>query len=135
MFLNRFYPSSEGFLLNLVDKDDLFGYVFSGFALVRIGDVKYYVSYNKPSEDPLFIKVTPELVDVFRPKVKGQSNLSGFIKLFSKFQVIRAHYQDTEEAWKRVKAELAKEEFKETLEIFSVTIATLINKLFPGFIA
>ena len=131
--IKRFYPSSEGFLLDLVDKEDLFGYVFSGFAEVTIDGVKCYVSYNKPGADLLIIRGTPEVEEVLRAKVEGQNNLSAFTKLYAKFAVIRAHYQDTEEAWKRVKAELEKEEFKETLENYSVTIATLINKMFPGF--
>lgn len=129
----RFYPSSEGFLLDLVDKEDLFGYVFSGFAEVTINGVKYYVSYNKPGEDPFIIRGTQEVEEVLREKVVGQNNLSAFTKLYAKLAVIRAHYQDTEEARKRVEVELEKVEFKETLENYSVTLATLIKKMFPGF--
>lgn len=131
--LKRFYPSSEGFLLDIVDKEDLFGYVFCGFAEVTIDGVKCYVSYNKPGDDPFIIRETPEVKEVLRAKVEGQNNLSAFTKLYAKLTVIHAHYKDTEEAWKRVGAELEKEEYKETLENYSVTIATLIKKMFPGF--
>lgn len=130
--IERFYPSSEYFLLDLVNEKDLFAYIFCGFALVKLDDEYMYVSFclTKPT---IMIKKTPELEEIFKKKEDDKSNLSDFIRLMSKLKIIQVHNGDKPTSWEKVKKELAKEENIITLKNYKTTIETVVRGLFPNF--
>lgn len=129
----RFYPSTESFLVGEVNEDDLYDYIFHGFALVNINNKNKYVScsFNKPL---IAVEQTPEIKEIFRKKHEGSNNNSGLIKLFAKLKYIQVHYGNNEKSWDMIKKELAKEEFSETIKNFKVTIDNMIGHMFSGYI-
>lgn len=130
--IERFYPSSENFLLGLVNEKDLYAYIFSGFALVKIEDEYAYVSFclTKPT---IMIKQTPELEEIFRKKEDDKSNTSDFVRLMSRLKIIQVHNGDKPTSWEKVKIELEKEENISTLKNYKTTIETVVKGLFPNF--
>lgn len=129
----KYYPSNEGFLLGKVDESNLYGYIFHGFALVNIDGEKKYVSYDfqKPQ---LCFDETPDVKEVFRKKSEDRNNISLLIKLIDMMNFILIHYGNNLTSWEKVKKELAKDEYCETVSNFEVTIKTAIKKMFPGII-
>ncbi len=133
MHIKRYYPSSEGCLLNRVEENDLFDYIFHGFALVNTGEDKEYASFclTKPL---VFIQQTPEIEEVFRQKESHKNNNSDFIRLFAKLRHIGLHYGDNPRSWAMIKKELAKDDNKNTVDNYPVTIKNMIERMFPGYI-
>ena len=130
--LLRYYPSSESFLLNLVKEDDLYDYIFHGFALCSIDGFEKYVSYCF-TKQLLLVDRTPEMDEIFRQKDENCNNISGLIKLLAKLKHINIHYGNHSESWKMIGEVLANEEYKTTLDNFKNTIASIINRMFPGY--
>lgn len=128
----RFYPSSESFLIGQVNENDLFGYIYRGFAYYRVGSNGAYVSFcfSKPQ---IQIPQAPEIDEIMRQKAAGQSNISGLIKLATRLKHIQIHYAEDPNLFERVKEELTKEEFKDVITNFNVTVGTLVGFMFPGY--
>ncbi len=132
VMIERFYPSSESFLIGVVDNKDLYGYLSHGFALVKINGEDMYVSYcyYKPTIE---IPQTQEIAEIMRQKDESVSNQSCLRKLLVRLKGIQVHNGDNESAWDKVSKELAKEEYKETIENFRVTIGVSIGFMFPNY--
>jgi hypothetical protein len=131
--LEKFYPSTEKFLLDAVKENDLHEYIFHGFALVTIDGVEKYVSYSW--EKPMIaITKTPEIEEVFRKKEKNCNNNSGYIRLLAKLKHIQVHYLDNAKSWEMIKTELEKEENKVVYENYQTAIDYLIGCMFPRYI-
>ena len=130
--LERFYPSSESFLIGQVNDDDLFGYIYHGFAYYRDGSNGAYVSFcfKKPQ---IQIPQTPEIDEIMRKKDAEQSNISGLIRLSTRLKHIQIHYAKDPNVFERVKEELSKEDFKDIITNFKVTVETLVDFMFPGY--
>ena len=130
MQIKRYYPSSDNFLLSGVKKEDLYDYIFHGFALVEIDGVKKYVSFtwNKPL---ITVSQTPAIDEVMKKKQKGKNNNSDLIRLSVKLRLIKIHHGDNQSSWNMISAVLTKEEFKETIANYKNTINALLEKMFP----
>jgi len=130
--LQRFYPSSECFLIGKVNDEDLFGYIFHGFAHFKVGSNGAYVSFcfNKPQ---IQIQQTPEIDEIMRQKDAEQSNISGLIRLSTRLKHVQIRYAEAPNLFERVKEELSKTEFKDVITNFKVTIGTLVDIMFPGY--
>ena len=130
--LERFYPSSESFLIDQVKDNDLFDYIFHGFAHYSVGSYGAYVSFcfNKPQ---IQIPQTPEIDEIMRQKDAEQSNISGLIRLSTRLKHIQIHYAKTPDLFERVNNELSKEEFKDVITNFKVTVGTLVDFIFSGY--
>ena len=131
--LERYYPSNESFLVGDVDNKDLYGYIFHGFALVCIDGVNKYVSFDFEKK-LIMVTETPEIKEIFRKKSEKESNISQFIKLTVRLNLIRIHHGTSQSSWDMVKKELVKEEFSETVANYKVTINSIIEEMFPGFV-
>lgn len=131
--IEKFYPSTEKFLLDAVKESDLHEYIFHGFALVTIDGVEKYVSYSW--EKPMIaITKTPEIEEVFRKKDKNCNNNSGYIRLLAKLKHIQVYYLDNAKSWEMIKTELEKEENKVVYENYQAAIDYLIGCMFPRYI-
>lgn len=132
LLLRRYYPSSEQFLLSNVHPNDLYDYLFHGFALVSICGVEKYVSYcaSKPT---LLISRTDEIDKIMQQKVSDRSNHSMLIRLIVKIKLIQVHTGDNEDGWNKIKKLLEMPEFQGTLSDFDVTVHTMIKRMFPDF--
>ena len=129
--LKKYYPSNESFLVGKVKDSCLYGYIFHGFAQMNIDGVNKYVSFD--FQKPLILVTeTPEIKEIFRPKSGGKNNTSLFIRLTTKLNLIRIHHGNSLASWDMVKKELSKEEFRETVVNFKVTINTVVEEMFPG---
>lgn len=130
MQIKRYYPSSESFLLQEVKEENLYDYIFHGFALVEINGARKYDSFtwNKPL---IAISQTPAIDEVMRKKQKGKNNNSNLIRLSVKLRLIKIYYGDNQSSWNMISKVLKKEEFKETIANYKNTINALLEKMFP----
>jgi hypothetical protein len=131
--LERYYPSTETFLIGSVKDADLFEYVFHGFVLCLDADGKeeyYSCSWNAPM---IAVLKTPEIDEIFRKKESDKNNISQFIHLLARLKHIQIHYGDSQVAWDMIQKELAKTEHHQTLASYNVTIDCIIGRMFPGY--
>lgn len=131
--INRFYPSTERFLLNDVAPEDLYDYLFHGFGLANIDGIEKYFSccLTKPM---IFIPRDNDIDEIFRPKAKEESNISLLIRLLVKVRLTGYHNGDNENGWEKLDVILASPEFKDTLSDFEETVRTMIGRMFPNYV-
>ena len=71
---------------------------------------------------------------MFRQKESHKNNNSDFIRLFAKLRHIELHYGDSPRSWAMIKKELAKEDNKNAVANFPITIKNIIERMFPRYL-